>query len=111
MDIQNIQHPQNKMKMLSIFLFGFISGTVFLTILNPKQELQTKEPIAVELSIGGEVRVLKANPDNSIHIITDEDMLLTDIQLLPHSAVPIQPTQFTKKYGQPSSQTLSSSSP
>ena len=113
MDISTLQNTNDtKMKMLSMFLFGLIAGCVFMAILHPKHEIKTiKEPIAVELSLGGEVRVIKADSETSIHVIADDNMVLTDVQFLPHNTIPIQPISIPKKHGQPTSQTLSSSSP
>jgi hypothetical protein len=106
---------EDKMKSISLFLFGFIVGTVFMAVLHTNQthhqQKTISQPTTIELSIGGEVKVLKTDGDNSIHVITDENLVLTDIQVLPHSEFVTKPIPVKKEYGQPPSQTLSSSSP
>lgn len=40
------------------------------------------QEVTVELSIGGDVKVLKTNADNTIHVIVNDDLVLTDIQVI-----------------------------
>lgn len=99
------------MKLTAMFILGIFAGIIGTIALIPKSENVKPEAIAVELSIGGDVRVLKADPNNSIHVITNDDLVLTDIQLLPHN-VRTESVPFikSKSHGQPPSQIISSSS-
>lgn len=93
------------------FIFG-LSVHHFFPI---KEEVQPVKDISVELSIGGEIHVYKAPTDSSIHIITNDDLFLTDIQVLPHNSqnTAILATTVTppQKYGKPANTSTAASSP
>jgi hypothetical protein len=79
-----------------------------------KQEVQPAKDISVELSIGGEIHVYKAPADSSIHIIANDDMYLTDIQVLPHSnqnTAILATSTKPQKYGKPTNTSTAASSP
>ena len=85
--------------------------------LEPIEEpIKIDREISVELSVGGEIRVFKAPAESSIHIITDDNRVLTDIQVLRHGppcALHTISTTTTppQKYGKPANTSTAASSP
>ena len=51
----------------------------------PQQELTPPADHSLEVSIAGNVRVYKASADSTFHVILNDDLELTDIQVIPHS--------------------------
>lgn len=104
------------MKTLVIAIIAFVLGiSTSYVITNENKEVQPVKDISVELSIGGEIHVYKAPTDSSIHIITNDDLFLTDIQVLPHNSqnTAILATTVTppQKYGKPANTSTAASSP
>lgn len=97
-----------------IAVLTFIFGLSVHHFFPVKEEVQPVKDISVELSIGGEIHVYKAPTDSSIHIITNEDMYLTDIQVLPHSnqnTAILATSTKPQKYGKPTNTSTAASSP
>ena len=63
----------------------------------------------LELSIGGEVKTFKTSAKNTIHVITDDDLKITDIQVLTPETLSRNPSH-KPTYGQQTSEIVQSSS-
>lgn len=106
------------MKIATLFVIAFILGicTSYLDFrLTPKVEQvpNVEQDISVELSVDGKVKVLKAPPASSVHIIVDENLMLTDLQVLPHASAsePIPVNSFKQNHGQPTNTTTAEARP
>lgn len=64
----------------------------------------------LELSIDGEVKVYKTSAKNTIHVITNGDLQLVDIQVLTPDQQSTTTTPHYKQYGQQSAKSISESS-
>lgn len=99
---------------IAIAALTFIFGLSVHHFLPVREEAQPVKDISVELSIGGEIHVYKAPTDSSIHIITNDDLYLTDIQVLPHNSqntAILATTTKPQKYGKPANTSTAASSP
>lgn len=79
------------------FTFGlWINTNTEYTVLAPTS-VAPKTPTTLELSVGGKVKVLKFSPTDTIHVIADDDLKLTDIQVIPLVFTPHEsPNQITE---------------
>lgn len=106
------------MKIAVILVLAFILGMYSAYLghrFTPKVEQvpNVEQDISVELSVDGKVKVLKAPPASSVHIIVDENLMLTDLQVLPHASASetIPVNSFKQNHGQPTNTTTAEARP
>ncbi len=90
----------NKMKSFSWLLIGLLVGGLYvqqyyshklIAEATHSNEDPMPKDIRVELSVDGEVKYYKAQPDSVIHVIADSTDKLIDIQVIPDANYVQQP--------------------
>lgn len=74
---------------------------------------QIPEPVTgytVEVTVGSDVRWFKVEPDTNLHVILDDELKLTGLQLLPIGEI-LARTSKPPANGKPTNQTFSAHSP
>lgn len=107
---------------MKIPLFCFFLGVMLCSLtynifgnseIQSPEPVQTKEPVigyTVEVTVGNDVRWFKVEPDTNLHVILDDELKLTGLQLLPIGEILAQ-TSKPPANGKPTNQTFSAHSP